>query len=56
MAEYILSPSKADSLEWHILLAGEKSLIQTQRKADGTFHTESLLLHSWLVAFRFSEL
>lgn len=56
MAEYILSPSKADPLEWHILLAGEKNLIQTQQKADGIFHTEPLLLDSWLVAFRFSEL
>jgi hypothetical protein len=32
MAEYIMSSSKAEFFEWHILLAGGKNLIQVPQK------------------------
>lgn len=56
MAEYILSPSKADPFEWHIPVAGGKNTIQIPQKTDGVFHAKPLLLDSWLVDFCFSKL
>lgn len=55
MAEYIMSSSKAEFFEWHILLVGGKNLIQVPQKTDGSFHTKLLVLDCWLVNFVFQK-
>jgi len=56
MAEYIMSSSKAEFFEWHILLVGGKNLIQVPQKTDGSFHTKLLVLDCWLVNFVFQSM
>lgn len=56
MAEYILSPSKADPFEWHILVAGGKNLIQIPQKDRWSFPCKTITLGFLASGFLFFKI